>query len=138
MKSIDAFGEGNDVFWGMITFDDGSLGIVETTWVLPNATPSRGQAQLEVVGTQGTAFVQAPGNALEIWTDKQIERPDTGYWPSLHGATVGALRDEIAYFLRCLREDRPITMPFPEDVFKSLSVAEALLQSSQEAHPTHL
>jgi predicted dehydrogenase len=138
MKSMDAFGEGDDIFWGMITFDDGSLGIVENAWALPAATPWRGQAQLEAVGTQGTAFVDAPGTTLEIWTGGKVERPNTGYWTSLHGTTVGALRDEIAYFLRCLREDRPITMPLPEDSYKSLHVTEALLRSSREGHPIHL
>jgi len=138
MKSVDAFGEGDDVFWGMITFDDGSLGIVETAWVLPDATPWRGHVQLEAVGRCGTALIDSPGNSLEIWTDRQVERPNTGYWTSMHGTTVGALRDEIAYFLRCLREDRPITMPYPEDAINSLIVADALKLSSNEGHPIRL
>jgi predicted dehydrogenase len=138
MKSVDLLGRGDDIFWGMITMDDGSLGIVETTWVLPDATPWRGHILLEAVGSQGTALAEVPGNGLAFWTDTQVEVPDTSYWPSLHGATVGALRDEIAYFVSCLMEDKAITLPYPEDAYDSLRVAEAMVRSSLEGHGIQL
>jgi predicted dehydrogenase len=138
MKTVDAFGEGEDVFWGMITMEDGSLGIVETNWALPLATPWRGHIVLEAIGTQATALIEAPGNGLSFWTDEKVDVPDTAYWPSLHGVTVGALQYEISYFIRCLIENKPITLPYPEDAYESLRVAEALLLSSRQGTPVRL
>jgi len=132
MKSVDTFGEGDDVFWGLITMDDGSVGIVETAWALPDATPWRGHILLEAIGTKATALLEVPGNGLAFWTDSQVEVPDTSYWPTLHGVTIGALRDEIAYFIRCVMEDKAATLPYPEEAYQSLRVAEALVRSSQE------
>ncbi len=137
MKTMNVLGQGDDVFWGMITMDDGSLGIIESNWLLPDATPWRGHVLLEVIGTEGTALAEVPGNPLTFWTDK-VEIPDTTYWPVVHGATVGALRDEIAYFYRCVAEDQPITIPDPEDAYRGLRVAEALIRSSQIGQPVRL
>lgn len=135
MKTLDVHGKGDDVFWGFITMENGSLGIIETNWSLPLATPWRGQVALEVIGTKGTALSEIPGNGLTLWTDEAVEIPDTSYWPVLHGATVGALRDEIGYFIRCIVEDQPITVPYPEDAYTTMRIAEALVRSSQEGKP---
>jgi UDP-N-acetylglucosamine 3-dehydrogenase len=135
MKTVDTFGGGADVFWGMITMEDGSLGIVETNWALPEATPWRGHIVMEAIGSKATAHINMPGNGLQFWTDEQVDVPDTVYWPALHGVTVGALRNELAYFIRCLKEDKPITLPHPEDAYISLRVAEALIRSSKEGKP---
>jgi predicted dehydrogenase len=137
MKTMNALGQGDDVFWGMITMDDGSLGIVESNWLLPDVTPWRGHIVLEVIGTKGAALAEVPGNGLKFWTDR-VDVPDTNYWPTVHGATVGALRDEIAYFIRCVTEDKPITIPYPEDAYNGLRVAEALIRSSQQGQPIRL
>jgi len=138
MKTVDTFGSGADVFWGMITMEDGSLGIVETNWTLPEATPWRGHIVMEANGSEATAHINMPGNGLQFWTNEEVVVPDTVYWPALHGVTVGALRNELAYFIRCLIEDKPITLPLPEDAYKSLQVAEALIRSAKEGKPIRL
>lgn len=135
MKSMQAFGKGEDVFWGMITLENGSLGIIETNWCLPDATPWRGHILLDVIGTKGAALGEIPGNGLAFWTDQAVEIPDISYWPSLHGATVGALRDEFNYFIQCLIHDRPITIPSPEDAYNSIRIAQALIQSANSGKP---
>jgi predicted dehydrogenase len=138
LKTMEVLGPNEDVFWGLITMDDGSLGIVETAWILPHATPWRGHILLEAIGTEGTALIEVPGNGLNFWFDDHVEVPDTSYWPRLHGVTVGALRDEIAYFVRCLREDRPVEIPSHEEVLASLKVAGALIQSAREGRAVRL
>ncbi|RPI30769.1 MAG: gfo/Idh/MocA family oxidoreductase [Chloroflexota bacterium] len=138
MKTMRAHGKGDDVFWAIITMENGSLGIVETNWCLPEATPWRGHILLDVVGTKGAALSEIPGNGLAFWTDTAVEIPDTSYWPSIHGATVGALRDEFNYFIRCLVEDRPVTIPYPEDAYQSIRIAHALIQSAQSGMPVQI
>jgi predicted dehydrogenase len=137
MKTMAVSGQGDDVFWGIITMDDGSLGVIESNWLMPEVTPWRGHVLLEVVGSEGTAMAEVPGNGLNLWTDK-VETPDTRYWPVVHGTVVGALRDEIAYFVRCVVEDQPITVLNPEDAYTGLRVAEAMIRSSEQGVPIRL
>lgn len=137
MKTMNVSGQGDDVFWGLITMDDGSIGVVESNWLLPDTTPWRGHVLLEVIGTEGTAMAEVPGNGLKFWTDK-VEIPDISYWPTVHGATVGALRDEIAYFYRCVAENKPLTVLHPEEAYNGLRVADALIRSSQQGKPIRL
>ena len=137
MKSLNVNGQGDDVFWGIITMEDGSLGVIESNWCLPDTTPWRGHVLLEVIGTDGTAMAEVPGNGLSFWTDK-VEVPDTNYWPLVHGTIVGALRDEIQYFVRCVVDDQPITVLDPEDAYTGLRVAEAMIRSAEQGVPIRL
>lgn len=138
MRTRDVGGLGDDLFWGMITMDDGSVGVVETAWLLPDTTPWRGHILGEVIGTEGTAILEVPGNGLGFWLQDRVTTPDTSYWPQIHGATVGALRDEIGYFVRCVTHDLPIEVPTHEEVLASLEVAAALIRSAEEGRPVRL
>jgi len=138
MRTCDVGGIGDDLFWGMITMDDGSVGVVETAWLLPETTPWRGHILGEVIGTEGTALLEVPGNGLGFWLQDRVTTPDTSYWPEVHGATVGALRDEIGYFVRCVTHDLPVEVPTHEEVLASLEVAAALLRSAAEGRPVRL
>lgn len=138
MRTRDVGGLGDDLFWGMITMDDGSVGVVETAWLLPDTTPWRGHILGEVIGTEGTAILEVPGNGLGFWLQDRVTTPDTSYWPQIHGATVGALRDEIGYFVRCVTHDLPVEVPTHEEVLASLEVAAALIRSAEEGRPVRL
>ncbi|MCY3836674.1 MAG: Gfo/Idh/MocA family oxidoreductase [Anaerolineaceae bacterium] len=137
LKSLSVSGQGDDVFWGIITMEDGSLGVIESNWNLPDATPWRGHCLLEVVGTEGTALAEVPGNSYQVWSER-VEVPDTSYWPVVHGTVTGALRDEIMYFVQCVSEGRPLTVLDPEDAYRGLQVARALIRSAEEGRPIRL
>jgi predicted dehydrogenase len=93
---------------------------------------------LDVVGTQGAALSEIPGDGLTFWTDKSVEVPDTSYWPSVHGATAGALRAEFEYFIKCITKNEKITIPRPEEAYQSIRIAHALLESAQCGKPIRL
>jgi len=129
---------GDDLFWGMITMEDGSVGVVETAWILPDSTPWRGHILGEVIGTEGTALLEVPGNGLGFWLQDRVTTPDTSYWPEIYGATVGALRDEIGYFVRCVTHDLPVEVPKHEEALASLAVAHAPVRSPTQGRPISL
>ena len=137
MKSLSVSGQGDDVFWGIITMDDGALGVIETSWHLPETTPWRGHCLLEVMGSKGTALTETPGGNLQFWGER-VEVPDTNYWPVLHGTISGALRDEIHYFIQRCLDDEPLTVLDPEDAYRGLLVAQALIRSAAEGRPIRL
>lgn len=138
MKSASVMGKGDDLFWGCITFEDGSVGIVESLWLLPDATPWRGHVSMEVIGTLGAAHSEVPGGGLSFWYDDRIEVPDTQYWPAVHGAVQGALRTELGYFLRCVEHGLPIEIPYPHEAIAGLEIAHALIRSAAEGRAVAL
>ena len=138
MKTQSVHGKGDDVFWGMVTMDDGSLGIVETSWILPESVPWGKQFLLEVMGSEATAIVETPGAGFSLWSADPHDSANYVYWPVVHGAVSGALRDEDAYFVRCLREGLLVEMPRPEDAIRALELSHAFLRSAEEGRPLRL
>ena len=53
-------------------------------------------------------------------------------------SACGSLREEIHYFVACVLEDRPLTVLDPEDAYRGLMVAEALIRSAKEGRPIRL
>ncbi|MEX2541962.1 MAG: Gfo/Idh/MocA family oxidoreductase [Trueperaceae bacterium] len=101
-----------DVVVSTLEYGDGSIAAVESGWTLPTSwNPQRqpaewspfGDVRLDVFGEEGMLSVDLRTMNL-IGVDSQGWRmPETRHWPRLHGRITGALREEVAHFLECLR-----------------------------------
>ena len=89
-----------EVAWAALESASGVLCQLEVSWLLPGNAPTGIAAELEVIGTEGTARVRSPAPTLTLWTERGASTPDTRLWPDLAGATAGALQDELRRFLR--------------------------------------
>lgn len=92
-----------DIGWAMYRFEDGAIGVIETVWHLPDNTPFSIDARMEIIGTEGAIYIDCGNSGLTINDKQGLSKPDTRYWPELFGGRVGALRDELSYFVECLR-----------------------------------
>ena len=86
----------------MYRFESGAVGVIETAWYLPANTPFTIDARLEIIGTDGAIYVDCGNAGLTINDATGLHKPDTAYWPDLHGVSVGALRNELSYFVDCI------------------------------------
>jgi predicted dehydrogenase len=123
-------GRHHDTFWGILEFEGGALGVVETTWLVPPATGILMDDQFQVIGDRGTGTVQSLPGGLTFWEDTGSQLPDVSYDARVFQAAHGALRDELAYFCACVgdgREPEVITAP---EARRALRVALALLDSA--------
>src|SRR5262249_49518484 len=84
-----------DIGWAMYRCDSGAIGVIENVWFLPDGTPFRIHEQMEVIGTDGAAYVHGGDMNVIVQTKKAIDSPDTLYWPTMHGEPTGALRTEM-------------------------------------------
>src|SRR5258705_263290 len=82
---------------------------------LPEGTPFRIHEQMELIGTTGAAYVHGGDMNVVVQGSSGIDCPDTLYWPSMHGAPVGALRSEIEHFVDCVTRGEPSTVVTPEE-----------------------
>jgi predicted dehydrogenase len=86
---------------------------------------------MEIVGTTGSIQIHDTTPNLQLVVEESVTFPDTTYWPELHGQRAGALRDEWAYFLRCIAEDRTPEIVPPSDSRAAVAACLAAEESAE-------
>ncbi len=119
-----------DLGWTMYRFDSGAVGVLEDVWCLPDKTPFQIDERMEIIGTKGSIHIHETHPNFSICAGDGWHSPDTTYWPMLHGARAGALRDELAYFVTCIQENCRPTIVTPEE---SRAAVVACLAAEQAA-----
>lgn len=128
-----------DGSWALLEFENGAIGIVESSWFVPEGAPAnvvtptwRGtiDAEIEVIGTKGSSRIRLLDGPLSFWTGTYDAIPETGLWPELAGAVVGALRAEDAHFVERVRNNLPESTTSVADAIAGLRVGEAIVRAS--------
>lgn len=128
-----------DGSWALLEFANGAIGIVESSWFVPDGAPAnvvtptwRGtiDAEIEVIGTEGSSRIRLLDGPLSFWTSTYDAIPETGLWPELAGAVVGALRAEDAHFIERVRHNLPESTTSVADAIAGLRVGEAIVRAS--------
>ncbi|MEB2362080.1 MAG: Gfo/Idh/MocA family oxidoreductase, partial [Bryobacteraceae bacterium] len=120
-----------DTFWGVLEFEGGAVGIVETIWLLPAAAGIGLDDGVQLIGTAGTANIQLlPGN-YNVLRETGYDVPDISYDPSVAGSVRGALRDELAYFCDCVADNIEPSVITPVEAKRAVRVALALIESAE-------
>jgi len=121
----------NAAFLALLTFENGVIAGLENAWGT-SAVPARPQrTSFEVAGTAGLIEVRSYEQGVMIYREGKASSPDTVYMPVLYGGVTGVYRDQIAYFIRCLKEGRPSDIPLEEGL-KGVMVAEAIMISADQ------
>ena len=129
-----------------LTAEDGALAVLQSTWLVPDAAPvtlagppvgpldlwGTIDAQLEVVGASQVGKVDLMAGGLSLWDDSAARLPDSGLWPEVHGRVTGALREELAHFVECVRTRRQSPLVSAETGALAVRLAEAIVRSSRE------
>ena len=116
----------------LIRFEGGTIGLYEACWALPDNFPSGIDARFEVVGTKGTARVEALDQGAAVVSEgAELSLPDTLHWPEVHGRIAGDLRLEVEHFVRCVKgEEEPLVTV--EDGLRAVELALAIERSAFE------
>ena len=120
-----------DVIYAITTYENGVIACMEACWVLPENSPTIIDDQMELVGTKGTAYVDACDKGVRFVTDKQILYPDSRHWPYVDGAPVGDLKDELSGFISCIETGKK-PMISPAEAYQALCVVDAIERSILE------
>jgi UDP-N-acetylglucosamine 3-dehydrogenase len=120
-----------DLGWAMYRFASGAIGVIENVWFLPESTPFRIHEQMEIIGTDGALYIHGSDTNLVIHGKGAHDCPDTHYWPQMHGQIVGALREEMAYFVDCVRSGRQPTVVTPTDARAAVAALAAAEKSAR-------
>jgi len=128
-----------DACIAIVQFANGSICALETSWLVPDRSPANVltdtwhgtiDAELEIVGTRQSARLRILESGLQIWTDEVTKHPEPGLWPEVYGQIAGALREEDAHFIECVRSGNPSTVTSVDDAVEGLRIAEAIMESA--------
>lgn len=128
----------HDTFWGVLEFESGSLGIVETIWLLPQRAGVLLDDAFQLIGDRSIGNISLYPGALSFWRDDGFEIPDSGYDPRVRGTAVGALRDELMYFCECVRNHRQPEIITAREAKNAVRVALALIESGNRQHDVEI
>jgi len=121
-----------DTYWTILTFAKGGISVIETSWLLPSATPNEMDATVEVIGSKGVSFIHSPSNTISIYTQNKTEFPDVFGWPIVDEYAEGAIKRKLDYFARCILNKAPQTKVSFEDARESVRIALAAIKSAEE------
>jgi UDP-N-acetylglucosamine 3-dehydrogenase len=127
-----------DIGMTMYRFDSGAIAVNENIWALPERSPMQIDERMEVVGTEGSISIHDTTPNFLVVDGSQVRHLDTTYWPLIHGVRGGALREEWAYFLRCVAEGRRPTVILPEESRAAVAACLAAEQSALTSEVVHL
>lgn len=118
-----------DTILGLIEFENGILGSIELSWILPKHHPGAIDGIFEIVGTKGMIEVRVLDQGLRVISeDGYWMYPDTMHWPILHGYLGGDLHREVEAFLRCIVQNIPVPVTLEEGL-EAVRLAIALEES---------
>jgi UDP-N-acetylglucosamine 3-dehydrogenase len=127
-----------EVYWAMLTFKSGLVGVVEEIWAMPNGAPANVDAYWEVIGTRGTMQLRDPADSFSLWTPEGVKSPDTHIGPEVAGKLSGALRNEFGYFLDRVRDGQPPALGTPAEIRAAIQVGLAIVQSAETGQIVNL
>ena len=127
-----------DCGWSMARLDTDAIAVVESAWCLPETTPYTIDARMEVIGTEGSLYINCGEAGLEIHDARGVQMPDTLYWPRPFGRYFGILQEELRYFAQCIRAGRKPERVPPEDSRAAVAWMEAATTSAQSGELVRL
>jgi predicted dehydrogenase len=126
-------GETPDAVWGVLEFESGVIGYLETIWLNPSSGGAYTDDALTVVGSRGVAKLDLARGPVVTWNADGYSIPDLFYEPrGSDGAVGGALRDHLLYFIRCIRDGTPPDRVPIDDVRHGLAVVTAMMGSAEK------
>jgi predicted dehydrogenase len=120
-----------DTFWGVLEFEGGAVGIVETIWLMPPSAGIVTDDAFQYVGTAGVANINLVPGSFNILRETGYAIPDVSYDPRVRGCAHGALRDELAYFCECVLEGCEPSIITATEAKRAVRVVLALIESAR-------
>ncbi len=115
----------------MFTTESGLFGQIEACWILPEASPTSIDDQLEIIGTDSVIYTQNCGNGYMLLDANKADAIDSRHWPEFNGGIAGALYEELTEFVRCAEGSRK-SMISADDGLYLIKVVSAIEKSVKE------
>ncbi|MNI33201.1 Inositol 2-dehydrogenase [compost metagenome] len=130
--------EGEDLVWSMLTFRNGTIAVIESNWLVPDAWPGTNDQLMLVNGDSGVLRMEAPDQAIRICTNEEVQWPSPFGLQEIHGQLQGPLMSELVHFMACVRDGVESRILPAGDALNVIRVADAIVRSCREGIPIRL
>ena len=120
----------DDAISAIVRFDDSTVVNFESSWALPEGARTKLDAQMEIIGTEGSVEVMCGESGVMIADRTHAQYPDMGHWPSVDGTVRGDLREQLHSFIDDIRTGSQ-TVATARDGLDSLRLVLAMMQSAR-------
>lgn len=121
----------NDVIYAIVTYENGAIACMEACWTLPENSPTIIDDKVELVGTNGVAYVDSCDQGVRFVTKKGISYPDSRHWYYVNNEVCGDLAEEIMAFVNNIANNQKSIIT-PKQSYDALRVVDAIERSIQE------
>lgn len=121
-----------EITWALYNFSGGAKGVCETAWFLRTNTPFSIDAKMEIIGTEGAIYINCADSGLMINDESGTKNLDTMHWPVMHGEIMGALKEELSYFAKCVMMDEEPKIVTPMEAREALKVVLAAEEAARK------
>ncbi|RKN74160.1 Gfo/Idh/MocA family protein [Paenibacillus ginsengarvi] len=135
VKSVKAYGRAvhddtvPDILWSCLEFENGTVAVLHSNWMTPDAAGFVMNDAVEIIGTKGTAQFANNGSNVQLWDERGRTSPDYFIHHSLNGSAFGALREQLTYICNCVAGGSKPTYTSFADAVHGIAVAEAIIRS---------
>jgi acetylornithine deacetylase len=119
-----------DATWALLEFENGAVALLENLWLNPDHGGIGTNDAMQVTGTRAIANIDFVNAGLSLWRENGYIAPDISHEPRVRGEMFGALKEELAYFTRCVLEKRVPAVVSLDDALHGLEVALAIIESA--------
>lgn len=127
-----------DATWALLEFENGAVAFLETLWLNPDSVGIGANDAMQVTGTRGIANIDFVNAGLSVWIETGYLVPDISHEPRIRGEMFGALKEELAYFTRCVLENRAPEVVSLDDALHGLEVALAIIRAADTGQDVFL
>jgi predicted dehydrogenase len=127
-KALAAEGMTDGVL-SLVRFQNGACAFFEFCWILP-PTIGRADATMEILGTNGSLFIDSYQGGMRAHTDDSWTIHDTMYATRTDSKVGGDMRDQIESFVDAILEDKEPAVS-GQDALAAVRIARAMLDSSE-------
>ena len=136
-KNATTAREAEDAEFMTVTYENGSVGVVELSWALPDNSALGINTYAEVVGSDGMGIVDIHDQGVSVYSAASIEYPDAAHWPECNGEIVGGLRDELAHFVKATLTGGEYVVK-TENALTAAKIIDGCLESIKTGMPVNI
>jgi UDP-N-acetylglucosamine 3-dehydrogenase len=135
-KSLKSFNT-HDSIMVNLKCEDGSIGVIECSWAVPNVGRFSIDNRLEIVGTREAAYVDLKDQGLLYFSENGMIWPGMIFGADAGGFFVGGLKNEFENFIGAIINNSPVMCTVEEGI-EATKVALASKLSIKENRVVYL
>jgi UDP-N-acetylglucosamine 3-dehydrogenase len=123
-----------DVNWGVLEFESGAIGVLQTTWLYPDQRHADLQwnAGIHVMGARGVLECSNDKAGFLANTDESgIVLLDQTGWADIHGEARGAFGAMLRHYVACIRGEAEYAGTSPREALEAMRIACRLVADAR-------